>query len=237
MAKTELRMQSERGRSRPGGNLPLRRWLAVILVLLSFAAAYAILSRDTDWEERGRASRAKGDTAYHNGNYRAAGEHYENILADNPYDWEVHLALANILAQKLNDPDDALRHHTLALAYSPEPTIVEDTKQKIAVLRLLRSGELENPYDAIEDMFLAVERDSEDMFARRLSVGLGQNPDPFWNAWKNRGRGAITHMSIVSAHDGFYDAALELDFPDSTSMSMHLRAPIRDIWLLDLSFP
>ncbi len=44
-------------------------------------------------------------------------------------------------------------------------------------------------------------------------------------------------MTIVSGHDGFYDAALELNFPDLTSMSMHLRAPIRDIWRLDLSFP
>lgn len=237
MANTELRMMSDRKRFRRGTGDPLRRWLALFLVLGSIAAAYVLFSRDVDWETRNRSARKQGDTAYHNGNYEAARAHYEAALANNPYDWETHLALASILGTKLNAPDDALKHYTFALAYSPEPSIVDGALQQIAILRLMRSGELENPFDALEDMFQAIEADAQSMFARRLSIGLRDDLDAFWNAWKARGRGSVASMNIISGHDGFYDAAIELDFPDDTTMFMHLRAPLRDIWRLDLSFP
>ena len=237
MANTEPRVMSDRKRIRSGQGDSLRRWLALFLLLTALVAAYAALSRDTKWEERSRASRLQGDTAYHNGNYQTARTLYETALADNPYDWETRLALANILAKNLNAPDDALKHYTLALAYSPEPSIVDDTQHQTAILHLLRSGELENPQDAIEDMFVAIETDAKHLFTRRLALSLRHETDKFWDAWKKRGRGAITNMTIINAHDGSYDASLELDFPDSTAMSLHLRSPLRDLWRLDLSFP
>lgn len=237
MHNTELRMISDRRRARRGPGAPLRRWLAVFLVLASIAAAYAILGRDVDWQSRNRTARKRGDTANHNGNYEAARAHYEAALANNPYDWETHLALADILAHKLNVPDSALRHYSFALAYSPEPSIVEGARQEVTILRLMRAGELENPYDAVVDMFRAMEEGTKELFTRRLSIGLRNETDAFWEAWKARGRGSISSMKIVSGHDGFYDAALELDFPDDTTLLMHFRCPLRDIWRLDLSFP
>jgi hypothetical protein len=237
MHNTELRMISDRRRARRGQGDPLRRWLALFLVLASIVAAFSIFNRDVDWHSRNRLARKRGDTANHNGNYEAARAHYEAALANNPYDWETHLALADILAHKLNVPDGALTHYSFALAYSPEPSIVEGARQAITVLRLIRTGELENPYDAVDDMFRAMEGGARELFMRRLSIGLRADADAFWEAWNARGRGSISSIKIVYGHDGFYDAALELDFPDDTTMLMHFRCPLRDIWRLDLSFP
>lgn len=237
MQTTEIRRKSERGRLRSLPGDRLWRYAAIGLLILAVSAGWAVLSRDTGWELRSRAARAHGDTANRNGRYGDARLSYEAALRDDPYDWNTHLALADILAHKLNDPLSALRHYTYALAYSANPAIVDPARHEIAILGLLRSGELENPRDAAEDMFLAAGAAAKDAFAARLSPALAPHAEEFFEAWRTRGRGTVAGMRISSGADGFYDAALEVDFPGGTTMLMHLRAALRDVWRLDVSMP
>lgn len=233
MGSTTVRFEKRAMHS--GG--PLRRWLAIALILLSAAGAYFVFSRDIDWETRNKEARRLGLSAEHNGNFNAARAYYEAALANNPYDWETHLSLANILNHRLNNQNDAIRHYLFALAYSREPSLVESTNAEVEVLRLMRSGKLENPASALEDIFLAVEAGAEQSFYRRLSISTRDDWPVYWKNWNTRGRGQVTRTRIVSTHDGFYDAMIEMDFPDNTSMSIHMYCPLQDIWRLELSFP
>lgn len=236
MSNTIYRLSSERYRAKSGDD-PLRRWAALMLVLLCIVAAFLVFSRDVSWESRRREARALGLTAEHNGNYEAARRHFEAAVANHPYDWETHLSLANILNYRLNDPDNALRHYLYALAYAPEPSLLRDAQNEVDVLNLVRRGQIENPHDALDDIFAALEANAESLFYRRLSIVLRADAKAFWDGWKQRGRGTVSGVRIVSRHDGFYDAMVELDFPDETAMSVHLYCPLGDIWRLELSFP
>ena len=227
---------SDRHRARDP-NDPLQRWVAVVLMLTAAAAAYLVFTRDVDWESRMREARQQGLTAERNGNFALARSFYESALANHPYDWETHLSLADILHHQLNNQQDALKHYLFALAYSPEPSIAERVQGEVVILRSIMSGELENPQDALEDMFLALENGAEASFYRRLSVVLRDDAKAYWEGWRQRGRGTVSTVRIASTHNGFFDAQVELDFPDGTAMSVHLYCPLRDIWRLDLSFP
>lgn len=215
----------------------LRGWLAVLLLLLSAAAAYFVFTRDIDWDKRGREERGLGQTTHNNGNQELARDHFEAALANNPYDWRAHLALANLLNHYLGNQDGALRHYLYALAYSPEPGIENETQTKITILRLMRTGELEDPRNALEDMFVAVENDAVGIFSRRLSVSLYEDAQAYWKGWKERGRGRISYCRIENTNDGYYDATVELDFPDGTTMAMHFICSLREVWRLQVSFP
>lgn len=214
-----------------------RRWIAVGLIVLSAVSAYLVLGRDVDWRTRAREARLLGLTAENNGNHKPARQYYETALANDPYDWETHLSLANLLNHFLDDNENALRHYLYALAYSPNASIVEDTEREIAILRLIRAGDLENPLDALEDMFQAVESGAMNVFRGRLALGLRDDFMEYWRGWNRRGRGEVTFCRIVSERDGFFDAMVEMDFPDGTSMSIHLISPLDDIWRLELGFP
>lgn len=233
MGNSTLRLNSDARRTQGPGS-PFRRWLAVGLVLTAVAVAWFVFRRDVTWPARSRDAYRLGATAAHVGNFSLAREHFETALANHPYDWTVHHALANVLFHQLNDQDNALRHYLYTLAYSPDPAVDETVRAKIDVIRLMRAGELENPHDALEDMFLAVENDAEAAFRRRV---VADNGAPYWQAWKARGRGRVTNMRITSSHDGFYDSVLEIAFPDDTGMAMHFLCPLRDVWRLELSFP
>lgn len=232
-----MRLSSRTRSMRRGSGGGKIRLLAMALVVVSATAAYVVLTRDVDWDRRSRAQRHLGDTAVVNGRFKEARVHYQEALADNPYDWRVHLALADILSHKLNAPVEALRHYLLTLAYSPTPSIQETVSSEVAILRLIHSGELENPFDAVEDMFQAVEQDAERLFTMRLSDELRGSSDVYWNAWTQRSRGGIADVQIVAGQDGMYDAAVELVFPDMTGLRLHLRCSLRDVWRMDLSFP
>lgn len=232
MAHTTTRFRRRRG----AGN-GVRFWFALALALGAGTAAWTVLTRDVDWPTRNRDARAQGRTAENNGNYPLARARYETALANHPYDWETHLRLANLLNHRLNDQDDALRHYLYALAYSPDPAIVAETEAKIRILRLLRTGELEDPQNALEDMFVAAETDTENLFFRRLEAGLRPGRESYWNGWRERGRGVVAYSRVEAGREGMYDAVLELEFPDGTTMSLRLRCPLRDIWRLSLSFP
>lgn len=236
MAGTTMRFISERGRGKSGGGAK-RTWLALMLGLLAVLGALVVLTRDVAWDSRCRQARLLGHTAYGNGNYQAARTHYEEALANNPYDWESHYSLAQIFNHRLNDYEGALRHYLYALAYSPDAVIVESTKREINILRLIRSGELENPLEAVEDMFQSVESNARHAYLRRLELRLRRDIGAYWEGWRTRGRGEVVSTKITSNHEGIYDAAIELQFPDDTSMLLHLQSPLRDIWRLDLSFP
>lgn len=236
MQHTTMRRFSDTVKTRGLGGVA-RRWLALGLLALAAVSAYLILTRDIEWGSRSREARRAGITAETNANYPEARRHYETALANNPYDWETHLALAKLLYHQLNDYDNALRHYLYALAYSPDVSFVAQVEQEIAVLRLIRSGQLENPLDALSDMFLAVEEGAEQIFRRRLALRLRADFPDYWRAWNRRGRGTVTYCNITATRDGFYDAVVELDFPDQTTMSMHFVAPLQDTWRLELSFP
>lgn len=236
MSNTEYRLISERYRAKGGGD-PFRRWLALILVVVSISAAVLIFSRDTAWESRRKEARRLGLAAENGGRFPEARAHYETALVNHPYDWRTHLSLANLLNHRLNAPEDALRHYLYALAYAPEPALLAEAGKQVEILKLMRRGELENPHDAIEDMFLAMEAGAESIFYRRLSIILRHDAGAYWEGWRRRGRGTVTRMRIVGHRDGFYDALAELDFPDETSMSLHLYCPLKDIWRLEVGFP
>ena len=218
-------------------NNGVRFWAALILALGAGTAAWLVFTRDVDWQARNREARMQGYTAEINGNYPLARSRYETALANHPYDWETHLRLANLLNHRLNDQNDALRHYLYALAYSADSSIVAETEAKIRILYLLRTGELEDPQNALEDMFTAAETGTKNLFLRRLDAGLYQGAESYWSAWRGRGRGSVAFSRIEAGRDGMYDALLELDYPDGTIMSMHFRCPLRDVWRLSLSFP
>ncbi|MCD8139914.1 MAG: hypothetical protein LUE17_09085 [Planctomycetaceae bacterium] len=236
MPNTTLRLLSDRYRTKGPGD-PLRRWLAIFLALVSIVAASYIFSRDINWHNRAEEARQLGLTAYRNGNYELARGYFETALTNHPYDWSSHLNLANLLFRRLDDHEGALHHYLLSLAYSPEPSINEEVREAIDIIRLMQTGELEDPRDALQDMFLAVEDLAMPAFMRRLSIELGEDRHAYWEAWRARGPGAVTRVIITSNHNGFYDAFVELQYADGTEMSMHLICPLRDIWRLELSFP
>lgn len=236
MSYTTMRRLDDSERLKGLSN-PSRRWIALSLTALSLAAAYLLLSRDIDWEKRRREARALGVTAQTNANHLEARRYYEMALSNHPYDWETHLSLAVVLNHYLNDYDNALRHYLYALAYATDNSVIEQAQKEIEILKLIRSGELENPVHALEDMFSAVEANAGLSFRRRLSFELSGDFFAYWNAWGKRGRGTPVYCRIESRRDGFYDAMIELEFPDGTSMSMHLQSTRQDIWRLELSFP
>lgn len=234
MAGTTVRFTSERKRSRRG---TARRLAAALLAVLALAGALSLFTRDVNWRARSHEAKRLAGGALHNGNYAAARDRYIEALENNPYDWEAHHRLASILNHNLNDPEGALRHYLYSLAYSPDSEIVEPTRREVNILRLIRSGELENPVEAIEDMFLSVESNARQAFSRRLELRLRRDGDAYWNGWRLRGRGTVVGTKITSNHEGLYDAAVEIMFPDETGMLLHMQSPLRDIWRVDLSFP
>lgn len=233
---TTMRRFSDTVRS-PRGRFAAGRWLAAALVLAAAAAGAFMLNRDVDWETRNREARALGRTAETNGNHAAARRFYETALANHPYDWETHLALARLLQRFLGDNENALRHYLYALAYGPAAASTPETRREIAVLRLIRSGELEDPRNALEDMFLAVETGSRDVFGQRLAPALRDDFEDYWRGWSRRGRGRVAFCRVTGGRAGTYDAMVELDFPDESSASMHLAGGLRSVWRLELAFP
>lgn len=214
-----------------------RRWLALFLIVVSAGAAAWLLSRDIDWESRYREARRLGVEAEYNGNFPLARRYFETALADNPYDWATHLALARLLDRRLGDVTGALRHYLYALAYTAEPLVEAEAREAVSILRMIRQGVLENPVYALEDMFLAVEAEAPNAFRQRLGPGLNEDFRVFWEAWNERGRGTLSYQAISMAGDGLFYARVAVAFPNNVSMAMRLRSEKNDIWRLDSSFP
>lgn len=236
MNPNTIRRVSDRDGAR-GPRFLLMRWSAIFLATLTVCATIWLLGRDIGWESRLREAQAAADSAIKNGNFRSAKEHYLLALANQPYDWESHLALARLEMLRFNDYESALRHFLYALAYSPEQSTAQEVKGDIEVLRMIRRGELENPRDALEDMFLAVEEGARLVFLSRLAPNLESVSDAYWQAWSQRGRGFLNYCQIRGGNDGIFDANIELFFPDNTSMSMRFYCVKGSAWQLELSFP
>lgn len=236
MNPTTVRRISERDAIR-GPRQPLLRWAAVFLAILTIGAAAWLLSRDVGWENRRREAKALAQAAAENGNFQSAKQYYLVALANQPYDWESHMALARIDYLRLSDFESALRHYLYALAYTTNQPVAQEAREEIEILRLIRLGELENPRDALEDMFLAAEEGAERMFITRLSPELAEDAESYWQAWSGRGRGELRYCRIRKGNDGFFDANIELHFPDETTMSMHFYCVKGTVWRLELSFP
>ncbi len=208
-----------------------------MLVALTLAAAYLVFTRDVNWERRNRSARLEGLSAVHNGNYQAARDFYQIALANHPYDWRTHFDLANILAHRLNDQEGALRHYLYTLAYCPESTVLARARGEVEILRLVRSGELEDPNDALDDMFDTAEAGTRHLFERRLSLPVRVESEAYWRGWRMRERGRMTNLRIRARSENLYDAYVVVEYPDGTLMSMHFMAQPRDIWRVSLSFP
>ena len=233
---TTLRLISDHHRNKGPGD-PVRQAAALALALGALAAAYLVFSRDIDWENRAEKARQQGVIAYYNDDFELTRKYYETALANNPYDWMTHRSLANLLFRRLNDPTAALRHYLYSQAFSPEPGVNAEVKEEVDIIRLMRSGELENPRDAIDEMFQSVEAGAVAAFMRRLSTNLREDRLTYWDGWLRRGRGIVTRVVITSNKNGFYDAFVEMQFADGAAMSMHLMCQLRDVWRLELSFP
>ncbi len=233
---SNLRIESQRY-AKKGPGKRSRQILAAALVLITVVAAYLVFTRDVSWERRNLGARRLGLNAVHNSNFPAAREYYEIALANHPYDWRTHYNLANLLAHRLNDPDAALRHFLYTLAYCPESAILARARAEVDILRLVRSGELENPADALDDMFDSAEGGARWLFERRLGLPARAEADAYWQGWRRRKRGELTNLRIRARGDELYDAYVEVRYPDETVMSMHLTARFRDIWRVSLAFP
>lgn len=216
---------------------PERRWPVFLLVAFTAVAALYVFTRDTHWERRNLEARARGLEAEYNGHYAAARGYFETALRNNPYDWETHLSLAENLRHRYNDIDQALRHYLFVLTYTPDPLVSAEVNQIVEVLKLMREGALENPADAVEDMFLAVEETSRVVFRQRLTKELIPDAALYYQGWLERGRGQIVFSAIQSLGEGNYDAMVEMAFEDGTSMSMLFHCRLHDIWRLKFSFP
>ncbi len=234
MMRSTTTLRNRRPREGAGD---LRFRAALLLVLCAAAAGWLVLSRDVGWPARRRTARARALAAESARDYPLARSHYEAALAADPFDWETRLGLANLLNHRLRVRDAALRHYLLALAYSPDSFVADETEAEIDVIRLLAEGGLEDPADALEDMFLAVEAGAKAQFAGRLDIWLLEGGDRVWDVWRGRGRGEIVFSRIESGGRGMYGATVELAFADGTSVSLLLRCPLRNIWRLSASFP
>ncbi|MCC8190803.1 MAG: hypothetical protein LIP77_09260 [Planctomycetes bacterium] len=223
--------------TRPPTDGLLRPLAAVTALAAVICAAVFLFSRDVHWQRRQRAFSRQGRLAEDNGNYDIARHYYLMALANNPYDWQTHYTLATMLNHQVSDYQHAVRHYYYALAYASDPTVLDASRKEVELLQLVLSGELESPLDAMEDLFLAVEAGAPESFTARLSLRLRPDAAVYWQAWNRRGRGRVTHTHISGGRDGFFNARVDVDFPDGTSMSMHLLSPLHDLWRLDVSFP
>ncbi|MCC8108708.1 MAG: tetratricopeptide repeat protein, partial [Planctomycetes bacterium] len=106
MPNTTFRLVAERYRD-SGTDRRWRKIIAIALVVITVAAAVTVFRRDVDWESRNNEARRLGLVADRNGNFNSARRHYENALANDPYDWETNFDLANILMKRLNDLEGA----------------------------------------------------------------------------------------------------------------------------------
>lgn len=234
--RTQRRSTDADGIARPRGTN--RRVLAAVLVVLALLSALLVFSRDVEWRERRQEARRMGIMAEENGDYQIARRHFETALACHPYDWESHLSLAELLNYRIGDYENALRHYLYCLAYSPEPSAADPVRKKISILRLIRSGELEDPRDALADMLLAARMEARQTFERRLSEDLLPEAAHYLESWRRRGPGEVFYARVLSGRDGCFDATVGLSFPeDETLMSIHLRCRPRDVWQLSLGFP
>ncbi len=236
MANTNLRIESKRY-AKKGPINRSRQILAAVLVLATVSAAYLVFTRDVSWERRNSGARRQGLNAVHNGNFLAARDYFQNALANHPYDWRTHYNLANIQSHRLNDPEAALKHYLYTLAYCPESAILARARAEVDILRLVRSGELENPADALNDMFDSAEGGARWLFEQRLSLPARGEAEAYWQGWRKRGRGMLANLRIRIRGESLYDAYMEVRYPDGTVMSMHFTARLRDIWRLSLAFP
>lgn len=213
------------------------RWIPPVLAAAALVAGTWMSSRNTDWEADNREERRLGLAAELDSQPLIAEKHFLAALRHNKYDWETHLSLATIEHHWNGNFDHALSHYLLALAYCPEPGQNEELSRQIALVTLLRDGALENPYDALTDMFAAVEEDSLHLFRQRLVPTLETDFEEYWDAWRKRGRGKPFYQYITPLPDGSYDAAVEVTYPDRSNLLIRLSCHRHDIWRLALSFP
>ncbi|MDR3077729.1 MAG: hypothetical protein LBV15_03075 [Planctomycetota bacterium] len=215
-----------------------RSWLPTLILPLAAAiGAVCLFTRDMSWESRWRESGRLGRAAERDGETVAARDFYEAALRDHPYDWETRLALADLLNYEFHDNAAALTNYLIAMAGIPGGTAPEETARQMRLLRLIRSGVVEDPVDAAEDMFLAVEAGTERAFRRRLSTVLIRDSAAYWEGWRRRGRGRIGSRRLMELPDGSYAAVLEASFPDRSRLSFRFAADARGVWRLELGFP
>ncbi len=209
----------------------LRMGAAIVFTLCAAGAAWLVFTRDVDWPVRNREARLRGHAAEGGGDYVLARSWYEAALASHPYDWDTRLQLANLLNYRLFDREGALVQYLYALAYSPDPSIAAETEAKVRVIRLLRGGELEDPADALEDIFVAAETGAEDLFLSRFAEeATGTEGNDLWEAWRGRGRGRVQFSRVESGRDGVYVALLEVEYPGGEAAPVRMRCRVRELW-------
>lgn len=208
-------------------------------LLPGLAAGLTLLlaSLDLDWERRSGEARAAARLAEELGEYASAAILYRAALADQPYDWESRLALADIQYRYDRDTSVALGNYLAALAAAPEEYAGAATARKMRILRLFRSGALEDPADAVDDMFLAIEAGAELAFARRFAPELLSDAGTYWSGWRERRRGKVVSRRIFENGGGPYGAIVELAFPDDSRMSVRLVGTESGAWRLVSGFP
>ncbi|MCL2000037.1 MAG: hypothetical protein FWG74_01265 [Planctomycetes bacterium] len=214
------------------------RKIALFLLLATISLALWFFRRDTGRETEKWAVAAGAMTALDDrrSNFSETRNHLEAALAVNYQDWRTHHALAGVLSHFLSDNTGALKHYLYALAYAPEYADVGEITEQTDILQLIRAGLLENPAHAVEDMFLAVEAGTKNLFFDRLSLRLQEAFAACWDGWSKRGRGTVVWQSVIKEQSGAYGARLSVAFPDDRILSVRLRCSIRDRWLLDASF-
>lgn len=215
----------------------LRTGLTTALFALCAACAAVLMTRDVNWRHNHDRAIELGDAAGRAGDYSLAERHYRRAVEFNPYSPLAHLNLGALLDRRLADNENAMKHYRYSQKFGGVEQYDAFIKNGIAILDMIGAGVLEDPAYALEDIFLAVEAGSLDSFKARLAPALAGDADRYWRSWRERGRGDLRYRRMRRRIGGRYDAALDIAYPDGTSMSMHFSCSPREPWRLSLAFP
>ncbi len=206
--------------------------LIVCLLLLSWIA-----TRDLQWKRKHDAAMEHGTWAANADDFQAARDYYLQALIFNPYSPEAHYRIAEIYGSFFGENEEALKHYAAALDFAPKQQRAVEAANAIAVLEMIMAGILEDPVDAVEDMYIAASQQSLASFSNRLDPTLPGNAGAYMKAWSERGKGVLRHRRIRQRSDDEFDAVLSFSYANGDRMSMHFTCQPGQPWKLDASFP
>ncbi|MDR3212077.1 MAG: hypothetical protein LBU79_09205 [Planctomycetota bacterium] len=214
-----------------------RNNLGLLLLLASVLLAIFVLTQDVNWQNDHNDCLSAAIQAAGEGSYDEALTFFQAALGFNPYSPEAHLGLGIILDHNFGDNIGALRHYQAALRENP---LLPDHQKAIFALPVLEaiiSCRIEDPQDAIEDMWLAVTENMPLLFRSRLGPDALAQAEVYWQAWRERGRGKLVRRRVRLSEGHPYEVVLSYSFPNGEIKSLRFACQEGEPWRLDLAFP